>query len=55
MTEIEESQSQNVQNCSLYSGAKEILWREDMKVVGVRKEDAEDKVRWRQLIRCGDP
>ena len=27
----------------------------DMKVVGVREEDAEDRVRWRTLIRCGDP
>ena len=27
----------------------------DMKVVGVREEDAEDRVRWRSLIRCGDP
>lgn len=25
------------------------------KVVGVRGEDAEDMVRWRQLIRCGNP
>lgn len=29
--------------------------KEDMKVVGAREEDAEDRVRWRQLIRCGDP
>ncbi|KAF3697472.1 hypothetical protein EXN66_Car013152 [Channa argus] len=28
--------------------------REDMKLVGVREEDAEDRVRWRQMIRCGD-
>ncbi|MEQ2205819.1 hypothetical protein XENOCAPTIV_015167 [Xenoophorus captivus] len=27
--------------------------KEDMKVVGVR-EDAEDRVRWRQMTRCGD-
>ena len=27
----------------------------DMKVVGVREEDAEDRVRWTTLIRCGDP
>ena len=27
----------------------------DMKVVGVREEDAEDRVRWRSMIRCGDP
>jgi hypothetical protein len=29
--------------------------KEDMKAVGLRKEDAENRVRWRQLIRCGDP
>ena len=29
--------------------------KEDMKVVGVRKEDAEDRVRWRRIICCGDP
>jgi hypothetical protein len=29
--------------------------KEDMKVVGVRGEEAEDKARWRQMIRCGDP
>ena len=29
--------------------------KEDMKLVGVREEDAQDRVRWRQLIRCGDP
>ena len=29
--------------------------KEDMKVVGVREEDAKDRARWRQLIRCGDP
>ncbi|KAF7655665.1 hypothetical protein LDENG_00052730 [Lucifuga dentata] len=29
--------------------------KEDMKLVGVREEEAEDRVRWRQLIRCGDP
>ena len=23
--------------------------------VGVREEDAEDRVRWRQRIRCGEP
>uniref|UniRef100_A0A3B3BTI6 ribonuclease H n=1 Tax=Oryzias melastigma TaxID=30732 RepID=A0A3B3BTI6_ORYME len=28
---------------------------EDMKVAGVRVEDAEDRLRWRKLIRCGDP
>ncbi|KAF3697499.1 hypothetical protein EXN66_Car013179 [Channa argus] len=27
--------------------------REDMKLVGVREEDAEDRVRWRHMIRCG--
>ncbi|KAK2913101.1 hypothetical protein Q8A73_007214 [Channa argus] len=29
--------------------------REDMKLVGVSEEDAEDRVRWRHMIRCGDP
>lgn len=29
--------------------------KEDMKVTGVREEDAEDRVIWRPLFRCGDP
>lgn len=29
--------------------------KEDMKMVAVKKEEAADRVRWRQLIRCGDP
>ncbi|KAF7658937.1 hypothetical protein LDENG_00005840 [Lucifuga dentata] len=29
--------------------------KEDMKLVGMREEEAEDRVRWRQMIRCGDP
>ena len=29
--------------------------KEDMKLVGVGEEDAEDGVRWRRMIRCGDP
>ena len=29
--------------------------KEDMKLVGVREEEAEDRVRWGQMIRCGDP
>ena len=29
--------------------------REDMKAVGAREEDVEDRGRWRQLTRCGDP
>ena len=29
--------------------------KEDMKVVGVKEKEAEDRVRWRQMIRCGDP
>lgn len=29
--------------------------KEDMKVVGMAEENAEDMVRWRQMIRCGDP
>ncbi|KAK3569315.1 hypothetical protein QTP86_026834 [Hemibagrus guttatus] len=28
---------------------------EDMKLVGVSVEDAEDRDRWREMIRCGDP
>ena len=28
--------------------------KEDMKLVGV-KEEAEDRVRWRLMIHCGDP
>lgn len=28
--------------------------RDNMKVVGVRKEDAVGRVRWRSVIRCGD-
>ena len=29
--------------------------KEDMKLVGVREEDTGDRLRWKQLIRCGDP
>ncbi|KAK3521756.1 hypothetical protein QTP70_016233 [Hemibagrus guttatus] len=28
---------------------------EDIKLVGARVEDAEDRDRWREMIRCGDP
>ncbi|KAK3531798.1 hypothetical protein QTP70_029738, partial [Hemibagrus guttatus] len=28
---------------------------EDMKLVGANVEDAEDRDRWREMIRCGDP
>ena len=28
--------------------------KDNMKLVGVREEDAEDKVRWRQMIGCGN-
>ena len=28
--------------------------REDMQVIGVTREYAEDKVRWRRVVRCGD-
>ncbi|XP_060718066.1 uncharacterized protein LOC132840435 [Tachysurus vachellii] len=28
---------------------------EDLKLVGASVEDAEDRVRWREMIRCGDP
>ena len=27
----------------------------DMRVVGVTMEDVEDRVKWRRMIRCGDP
>ena len=29
--------------------------KEDMKLVGVTEEEAQNRVRWRQMIRCGDP
>ena len=29
--------------------------REDMAVVEVTEEDAEDRTEWRWIIRCGDP
>ena len=29
--------------------------RADMRVVGVTMEDVEDRVKWRWVIRCGDP
>ena len=28
---------------------------EDMQVVGVRLEDTENRVKWKTLIRCGNP
>ena len=28
---------------------------EDMKVAGVKENDAQDRIKWRQKIRCGDP
>lgn len=28
---------------------------EDIEVAGVTEEDAADRVRWRQLVLCGDP
>ena len=28
---------------------------EDMKLVGVREDDVEDRVRWRQMIHCKNP
>lgn len=31
------------------------LVKDDMRVVVVSEADAEDRVRWRQVIRCGDP
>ena len=29
--------------------------KEDMNLVGVVEDDAQDRARWRRLIRCGDP
>ena len=29
--------------------------REDMQVVGVRVEDTENRVKWKAVVRCGDP
>lgn len=29
--------------------------KEDMKLVGVGEEDAEERVGWRQVIYCGSP
>lgn len=29
--------------------------KEDMKLTGVRLEDAEDRSKWRQMIHCGVP
>ena len=55
---------QNKIDLAKYSMSEEIYgcWRkfmdvvkEDMKSAGVREEDAEDRVRWRQMIHCGDP
>ena len=31
------------------------VMKEDMIEIGVTEEDAEDRVRWRRMIRCGDP
>lgn len=30
------------------------LVKQNMKLVGVREEEAENRFRWRQMIRCGD-
>ncbi|KAJ8353688.1 hypothetical protein SKAU_G00212550 [Synaphobranchus kaupii] len=29
--------------------------KEDMQAVGVTEDEAQDKNRWKQMIRCGDP
>ena len=29
--------------------------KEDMQVVGVRIEDTENRVKWKTVIRCGNP
>ena len=28
---------------------------EDMKAAGVQEKDTQDRIKWRQVIRCGDP
>lgn len=42
-----------------FQTAGQEAWRlvdvEDIKVTGVREEDAEDRVIWRPLFCCGDP
>ena len=32
-----------------------ILLNEEMQIVGVRVEDTENRVKWKTVIRCGDP
>ncbi|KAJ8348951.1 hypothetical protein SKAU_G00275400 [Synaphobranchus kaupii] len=34
---------------------KEDTVKEDMQAVGVTEDEAQDKNRWKQMIRCGDP
>ena len=29
--------------------------KEDMQVAGVRVEDTENRIKWKAVIRCGDP
>ena len=29
--------------------------KEDMQIVGVRVEDTENRVKWKTVIRCGNP
>ena len=31
-----------------------VLVRENMQIVVMREDDAEDRERWRRLIQCGD-
>ena len=28
---------------------------EDMKIAGVQEKDTQDRIKWKQAIRCGDP
>lgn len=29
--------------------------KQDLKLVGAKAKDAEDRIKWRQTIRCGNP
>lgn len=34
---------------------RRVIVKEDMDIVGVKAQEAEGRVRWRQMIRCSDP
>ena len=43
-----------IQGLAQVLGPTRSLSAEDMKVTGVKEEDAGDRSRWRQMIYCGD-